>query len=79
MGNRRKEISQQTLGIPVIAVGVPTVVDIGALAEKEEDEVYFATPKDMDVVMKKVSQMIAGSLNRVLHELSQEELEAYLY
>ena len=79
MGNRRKEISQQTLGIPVIAVGVPTVVDIGALAEKEEDEVYFATPKDMDVVMKRVSQMIAGSLNRVLHELSQEELEAYLY
>ncbi|MGJ7921434.1 GPR endopeptidase [Neobacillus sp. LXY-4] len=27
VGNKRKEISQETLGIPVIALGVPTVVD----------------------------------------------------
>ncbi|WP_188453604.1 GPR endopeptidase [Virgibacillus oceani] len=27
VGNKRKEISQDTLGIPVIAIGVPTVVD----------------------------------------------------
>ncbi|GIO22070.1 GPR endopeptidase [Oceanobacillus sp. J11TS1] len=27
VGNKRKEISKQTLGIPVIAIGVPTVVD----------------------------------------------------
>ena len=28
VGNRRSEISQKTLGIPVIAIGIPTVVDI---------------------------------------------------
>jgi len=27
IGNKRKEISKETLGIPVIAIGVPTVVD----------------------------------------------------
>lgn len=27
VGNRRKELSKETLGIPVIAIGVPTVVD----------------------------------------------------
>ena len=27
VGNKRKEISQETMGIPVIAIGVPTVVD----------------------------------------------------
>lgn len=27
VGNKRKEISRETLGIPVIAIGVPTVVD----------------------------------------------------
>lgn len=27
VGNHRKEISEQTLGIPVLAIGVPTVVD----------------------------------------------------
>ena len=28
VGNTRSEISQSTLGIPVIALGIPTVVDI---------------------------------------------------
>lgn len=78
MGNRRRELSQQTLGVPVIAVGVPTVVDIGSLAEGER-EAYFATPKDMDVVLKRLSLMIASSLNRALHSLSEDELKAYLY
>lgn len=32
VGNHRCELSERTLGIPVIAVGVPTVVDAGTLA-----------------------------------------------
>ena len=28
VGNKRKEISENTLGIPVIAIGVPMVVDL---------------------------------------------------
>lgn len=31
VGNKRKEISQKTLGVPVIALGVPTVVDCATL------------------------------------------------
>ena len=31
VGNARQEISEQTLGVPVIAVGVPTVVDAATL------------------------------------------------
>lgn len=31
VGNKRKEISEDTLGIPVIAVGVPTVVDAASI------------------------------------------------
>lgn len=31
VGNNRREISQKTLGIPVIAVGVPTVVDAATI------------------------------------------------
>lgn len=31
VGNNRKEISQKTLGVPVIAIGVPTVVDAGTI------------------------------------------------
>lgn len=31
VGNKRKEISKDTLGIPVIAIGVPTVVELATL------------------------------------------------
>ncbi|HLS22485.1 MAG TPA: GPR endopeptidase [Pseudogracilibacillus sp.] len=32
VGNRRKEVSKETLGVPVIAIGVPTVVDAVTIA-----------------------------------------------
>lgn len=31
VGNKRKELSKDTLGIPVIAIGIPTVVDIATI------------------------------------------------
>ncbi|MDD7403926.1 MAG: GPR endopeptidase [Butyribacter sp.] len=31
IGNNRKKVNQETMGIPVIAVGVPTVVDAGTI------------------------------------------------
>ena len=31
VGNKRKEISSETIGVPVIAVGVPTVVDAASI------------------------------------------------
>lgn len=33
VGNNRKEISEKTLGIPVIAIGVPTVVDAATITD----------------------------------------------
>lgn len=31
VGNKRKELSEKTLGIPVIAIGIPTVVDVASI------------------------------------------------
>lgn len=39
VGNRRMEISEKTLGIPVIAIGVPTVVDAATIANDTIDMV----------------------------------------
>lgn len=33
VGNTRKEISQKSLGIPVVAVGIPTVVDLATITD----------------------------------------------
>lgn len=32
VGNKRKELSEKTLGVPVIAIGVPTVIDAATIA-----------------------------------------------
>lgn len=37
VGNKRKEISNKTLGVPVIAIGVPTVVDAVTIASDTID------------------------------------------
>lgn len=39
IGNQRKAISKETLGIPVIAIGVPTVVDAATIAVDSIDRV----------------------------------------
>ena len=60
VGNTRAELSQSTLGIPVIAIGIPTVVDlgtiiaegldifIGKLQEKAESNEYLNKLKEQD-------------------------------
>ena len=137
IGNKRKEISCDTLGIPVIAIGVPTVVDaavivsdtinfiyknyefnknysnnpkskltfnninylnkdivenkeekekllglVGTLNEEELEmfiyEVlnpigynYMVTPKEIDFVIQKLSNLISNSINNVIHSIDK--------
>ncbi len=33
VGNTRKELSEQSLGVPVVAVGIPTVVDLATITD----------------------------------------------
>ncbi len=73
IGNRRQELSRGTLGVPVLAIGVPTVTDAG-----ESKEVYVTT-KDMDAVVRRLSRVIGSAINRCVHRLEDRELEEYLY
>lgn len=40
IGNKRKEISQNTVGVPVIAIGVPTVVDAAVIVSDTINFIY---------------------------------------
>lgn len=78
--NSRREISEKTLGVPVIAVGVPTVTDADALAfeltgkEPEKSCDMFVTPKDVDLLADRISEILALSLNRFLQPEIDEEI-----
>lgn len=73
VSNARKELSQETLGVPVIAVGVPTVVDmhtiVRSLAGVDIDEELpnmMVTPRDIDRLTERAAQLIAFGLNLAL-------------
>ncbi len=70
--NRRKEISQRVLGIPTIAVGIPTVMDIKGLTNTETQ--MIVTPKDVDYLCNKVTEILSRSLNFFLQPKIDREI-----
>lgn len=87
INNKRKRIDEEFLGVPVIAIGIPTVVDALTLAEsiygeKIEPETsieMIVTPKDIDMLIKNSSSLLATAINLSLQKsLTQDELTALL-
>ena len=83
VSNRRSELSKETLGVPVIPIGVPTVVDAATLAYdllgKDADEQaaaallagdgkdMFVTLKESDVITKQTARLLGFAINRAFH------------
>ena len=90
VGNHRKALNRETLGIPVIAVGVPTVVDAATLAMDllgQEElpklaqgvENLMVTPRDIDAQVADLSKVIGFGIDLALHDgLSVEDVELFL-
>jgi len=117
LGNRRTPINRESMGVPVIAVGVPTVVDaatlvndtmdkmlsamvasipdgeafFGMLNSLQDNERYgliteilssgnmFVTPKEVDAVINRLSNIISNTLNIALHPgITQDDVNRYL-
>ena len=78
--NRRAELSMRTLGIPVIAVGVPTVVDLHTIISQAGGRMpdalpnMMVTPRNIDELLHHAARLIADALNLALHpQLSYED------
>lgn len=84
--NARREISLKTLNIPVVAVGIPTVVDAHTLisdlggtvkADFKESENMIVTPKGIDLMIDRAAELLSFSLNTFLQpQLDKETLRA---
>ena len=74
VSNARRELSAACFGIPVIAVGVPTVVDMHTIVRSltgtglpEGTPNMLVTPRDIDRLTERASQLIAFGINLALH------------
>lgn len=81
--NSRKELSQRTLGVPVVALGVPTVIDMHTIYENMSGRSpeknlpnMMVTPRDIDRIIDRTAKLIAHALNRAFQpDLSHEDIE----
>ena len=64
--NNRGEISKKTVNTEVIAIGIPTVVDIKALTKINES--FIVTPTNIDFVIERLSSLLGSSINNILHK-----------
>ena len=94
VGNHRHPLSAETLGVPVIAIGVPTVVDSATLAadlleetgvtDYDEEKLrasrqnLMVTPRDIDQQVRDLGKVIGYGINWALQDLDIDEMNALL-
>ena len=94
VGNHRAALNRETLGIPVFAIGIPTVVDAATLAADllEESGItdydgealqksrqnLMVTPRDIDQQVRDLSKVVGYGINWALQDLEIEEINALL-
>lgn len=93
VGNARAALNEETLGVPVIAVGVPTVVDGATLAHEISSQLgqpacealddlsqpVMITTRDIDREVADISRMIGYAVNMALHpHLGVADIDLYL-
>lgn len=58
LGNPRPAITQKTLGLPVISIGIPLI----SYSQDNLDPNYCITPKEIDIIVKICSKLIAKGI-----------------
>lgn len=67
VGNHRYEISKSTLGVPVVSIGIPTVVS-SALMGDDEKQQMFVTPREIDKIAEQGARLIGMAINVCLQK-----------
>lgn len=82
VGNHRTRINKETIGVPVIAIGVPTVVDASTLASDllkgdcnnktkkmiaPNGRQMVVIPREIDLLTERAARLISFALNGALH------------
>ncbi len=82
--NARKSISPDNLSVPIISIGIPTVIDVCDIMKSdidtEFDDSLVAMPARIDDATDTGAKLIAFSLNKALHNnLSIDDILKFLY
>lgn len=86
VGNFRTMLTRELLNVPVIAVGVPTVVSAETIVRENCTDFHMnpkwadliVTPKDVDAMVKDLSRVLSDAINLMLFGDRYDSLEKLL-
>ncbi len=83
IGNFQTTLNRQTVGVPVIALGMPLVIGMDALQNdygslKQRGSGYSVTPKDIDLLVKDAAKLLSLSLNLAFYGREYTSLQKLL-
>ncbi len=73
VGNKRKEVSEQTLGYKVISLGVPLVANLNSICKNSQNLIVASNDVERKVIS--LSKIIAKAINLAFNNISKEELK----
>ncbi len=80
VGREQFELSAAVLGVPTVAVGMPTVIGYAESGGAEDGKIIFVAPCDIDVTVKRAARLIALAVElAVFPELGLETLKEMSY
>ena len=68
VGNNRDALSFDYLGVPVIAIGMPTVIDAVFLSDSTGLDSMFVTPRNIDSSVRSAGRLIGYGINLAVHK-----------
>lgn len=68
VGNDREALNAQAFGVPVVAIGVPTVVDAASFSSEAAANGMFVTPRTIDDLVRRTGKLIGYAIDLALHE-----------
>lgn len=79
VGNDRAALTAEYLGVPVIAIGVPTVVDASVFSGEAAAAGMFVTPRGIDAMVRGAARLIGCGIDMALHPgLTPADVDALL-
>ena len=61
-------IAKQTLGVPVISIGIPTVVSTSVICGNDDSSAMFVTPREIDRIIEHGAKLIGMTVNMCLQK-----------
>ena len=79
VGNDRQALNGETAGIPVLAIGVPTVIDLDSITDDGQNSGLMVTPRNIDVLSERFAEIIGISVSCALNPtLTEDEIRSLL-